>query len=90
MGHFYLRRKIAGTLISVVVAGILLAMIVVFEMDAYRQVQQITNLKHYISHAPEMASHLWVQRQTFYKIGFSLLGLVWIGSAVDVFRIKKI
>lgn len=89
MGHVYLGQKVKGYLISVTLCLILLALLVLFDWELIQQAKNLTNPKMLFSSFFPLAKKAWMAHVVTFCTGLGLMTVLWIGSAVDVYRLGR-
>ncbi len=88
-GHFYLGLKKRGTFFAAAFSLVFLALFFILQRAVMNQINTLTDLTQIMGSIHQSMKDTWEVDSSFYISGFLLSLLIWIGSAVDILRLKK-
>lgn len=89
LGHLYLKRKITGYIISLLVCCIALALILVFEWELLRQARMLPDPQMIFPSLFKLVKSAWLVHRPLHLAGLGFLGVIWIYAAWDLVRKEK-
>ena len=88
VGHLYLKRKVAGLALSLVVTLLLLFLVILFEVDLLHFLQ--ASAPHFsVTHVVGAAKEVYESKKAVYSAGSVVLGFLWVGAACELLWREK-